>query len=73
MDVFWKATDGSLMDTVWDGSSWIDRQLSAVTQASAPAPLYGFAQGRMDVFWNATDGSLMDTVWDGSAWIVSAL
>jgi hypothetical protein len=41
--------------------------------ASAPAPLDGFAPGRMDVFWKADDGSLMDTVWTGSAWVVSAL
>ena len=73
MDVFWKADDGSLMDTVWAGSSWIDRQLSAGPLASAPAPLDGFAQGRMDVFWKAYDGSLMDTAWTGSAWVVSAL
>ena len=69
MDVFWKADDGSLMDTVWAGSSWIDRQLSAGPLASAPAPLDGFAPGRMDVFWKAYDGSLMDTVWAGSSWI----
>jgi hypothetical protein len=68
MDVFWNATDGSLMDTVWDGSFWSDHQLSAGRMASAPAPLDGFAPGRMDVFWKATDGSLMDTVWDGSFW-----
>jgi len=71
MDVFWNAADGSLMDTVWDGSFWSDHQLSAGPMASAPAPLDGFAPGRMDVFWKATDGSLMDTVWDGGTSIWS--
>ena len=23
MDVFWKAPDGSLMDTWWNGSAWV--------------------------------------------------
>ena len=69
MDVFWNAADGSLMDTVWAGSHWIERQLSAGPLDSAAAPLYGFAPGRMDVFWKAADGSLMDTVWAGASWI----
>jgi hypothetical protein len=73
MDVFWRAADGALMDTVWTGSAWVDRQLSAGPLASAPAPLDGFAPGRMDVFWKAADGSLMDTVWTGSSWIDSGL
>ena len=25
MDVFWKAPDGSLMDTWWNGSAWVDK------------------------------------------------
>jgi hypothetical protein len=73
MDVFWKANNGRLMDTVWAGSRWIDRELSTGPMASAPAPLYGFAPDRMDAFWMAPNGALMDTWWNGSAWVVSAL
>jgi hypothetical protein len=29
MDVFWKAPNGSLMDTWWNGSAWTVNQLSA--------------------------------------------
>jgi hypothetical protein len=72
-DVFWQAADGSLTDTVWPGSSWVDRRLSAGLVASAPAPLVGFTPGRVDVFWKGADGSLMDTWWNGSAWVDSAL
>ncbi len=53
MDVFWKASDGSLMDTWWNGSAWVESQLSAQPMGSAPAPLHGFANSRMDVFWKA--------------------
>ncbi len=49
MDVFWKASDGSLMDTWWNGSAWVESQLSAQPMGSAPAPLHGFANNRMDV------------------------
>ena len=40
---------------------------------SIPAPLYGFAEGRMDVFWQATDGSLWDTWWNGAEWADSKI
>ena len=73
MDVFWKATDGSLMDTWWDGKQWQTSKLASGALASDPAPLYGFAAGRMDVFWKATDESLMDTWWDGKQWQTSKL
>jgi hypothetical protein len=73
MDVFWKAPSGALEDTWWNGSAWVVSQLSAAPLGSTPAPLYGFAAGRMDAFWKASNGALTDTWWNGSAWVVSTL
>src|SRR5271165_2117004 len=39
----------------------------------APAPLYGFAPGRMDVFRGGANGSLVDSWWTGSQWQTGAI
>jgi len=73
MDVLWKDSDGALWDPWWNGTEWEDMKLSDGPLNSIPAPLYGFAEGRMDVFWQATDGSLWDTWWNGAEWADSKI
>jgi len=76
-DVFWKAADGSLMDTWLNGKTWVTTDLSAnggKNLLSAPAPVVGFKSGRIDVFWAASDSSLMQICsTDGSNWTTANL
>ena len=58
-----------LHDVWWNGSQWVDSKLSNTKIDSAPAALYGFAQGRIDVFYTGKDGYLYDTWWNGSKWV----
>ena len=72
--MFWMNTDGSLWDSWWtSGSGWADVKLSDGKLDSPPAPLTGFAAGRMDVFWKDSDGALWDTWWNGAEWADSKI
>jgi hypothetical protein len=58
MDVFYRGSDGCLNQTWWTGTQWSVAKVSKVQMSSAPAPLYGFANGRMDVFYKGPSGTL---------------
>jgi hypothetical protein len=65
MDVFWKAKDGSLMDSWWDGHQWSSVQIDPGPLDTAPAPLYVPAPlgnvGSIYVFWKHQNGSFAIT------------